>query len=99
MNRLDANKIEAFSDKDLSVTIYANENVEIENSAVFELKEFCEVVNTVEKLKNVNYLKQDSEILKVSVSSDFHKQVQLFFEQSITEDLRLIMKEITQNES
>ncbi len=73
MKRLDANKIEAFSDKDLSVTIYANENVEIENSAIVELKEFCEVVNTVKKLKEVNYLKQDSKILKISVSSDFHR--------------------------
>jgi len=73
MNRLDANKIEAFSDKNLSVTIFANEKVEIENSAIVELKEFCEVVNTVENLKQVNYLKQDSEILKVSVSSDFHR--------------------------
>ncbi|MBP6740964.1 MAG: TIGR04255 family protein [Leptospiraceae bacterium] len=36
---------------------------------------------------------------ELKIIIDFHKQVQLFFEQSITEDLRLIMKEITQNES
>jgi tRNA-splicing ligase RtcB len=75
LHRLDSNRIQVKNQYQIPATLFANQHVPIENTAVNEFLEFLEVQKTIEQFyqKSPNSFYTTPKIKQTALTPDFHK--------------------------
>jgi tRNA-splicing ligase RtcB (3'-phosphate/5'-hydroxy nucleic acid ligase) len=72
MKRIDENRI-LIDTPQMDITLFANEDVYVDNASINEITSFIKIINTISNLKNGTFLSSRANLNKLILTPDFHK--------------------------